>query len=77
VQLQSFLMLALDGSEWSSSFPAMEPTTPPPHPHLAAIPGTHLIGGWVGHTACLDGFGEEKNLWPLLQIELQIIQPIV
>lgn len=50
---------------------------PPPHPHLAAIPGTHLIGGWVGHTACLDGFGEEKNLWPLLQIELQIIQPIV
>jgi hypothetical protein len=65
-------MLALDGGEWSSSYPA----TVPPTPHLGTNPGTHSIGGWVGHRAYLDGFGKEKNLLALLQIEPQIIQPI-
>ena len=37
-------------------------------------PGTHLIGGWVGPRASLDGCGERENLFLLLGFEPRIAQ---
>jgi len=51
--IHSFLMLALNGGEWSTS-----PTCcfiP-----RAGSPETHRRGGWVGLTACLDDMEKGK-----------------
>jgi hypothetical protein len=43
VQIPSFLTLALDGVEWSTSRSGLLP-----HPLTGKEPSTHLIGYWVG-----------------------------
>jgi hypothetical protein len=47
------LISALDGSEWSASRPGR--FTP-----METDPGTHWIGGWVGHRAVLDAVVKRK-----------------
>jgi hypothetical protein len=59
------LTLALGGGEWSASRPSR--FTP-----KERAPGTHWIGGWVGHSAG----GDEKNSQPLPGLEPPIIQPV-
>jgi hypothetical protein len=49
------LTWALDGDEWSASRTGR--FTPGER-----APGTHWIGGWVGHRACLDDVEERKFL---------------
>jgi len=38
--------------------------------------GNHWVGGWVGHRSGLDGCGEEKNLWPLPELDFRTVQPV-
>jgi len=47
VELHAFLNPALDGGERSASHPGL--STP-----RERAPGTHWIGGWVGHRAVID-----------------------
>ena len=51
------------------------------HHALAALPQgknpiTDSIGGWVGPRAGLDDFGEGKNISPVPEFELRILQPV-
>jgi len=46
----------------------------------AALPlgnssGIHCIGSWIGHTASLDDFGEEKYLLPLPEFKPWVVHP--
>jgi hypothetical protein len=50
VGLHAFLTSALDGDEWSASFPGRF-TLPPPRERA---PGVKWIGGWVGLRAGLE-----------------------
>jgi hypothetical protein len=47
VYIHIFLTSALAGGEWSASRPGRFTSR-------EIAPGTHLIGGWVGHGAGLD-----------------------
>ena len=38
--------------------------------------GTHSLGGQMGPSTSVDGFGEEENILSLLGIEPQIIDPV-
>jgi hypothetical protein len=53
VQSHIFLTLALTGGEWSASHPCRF------NPGERA-PGTHWIGGWVGHRAGLNNVEKRK-----------------
>jgi hypothetical protein len=67
VQLHSFLILALHGDEWLTSQPGCP---------RGKDNSTHWPAGWAGPRGGSGCFGE-KNLLPLVEIELQTIQPIV
>jgi hypothetical protein len=59
----SFTTSALDGGEWSASYPGL--AIPP----RKGPPGTHRKGGWVGPRADLDREERGKILLPLPGIE--------
>jgi hypothetical protein len=69
VYLHSFLILALDGGEWSISCPG----------HITCVgrkgPYTHQMGGWVGPRAGVNGF-EKGNSLGLTGICTPDVQPI-
>jgi hypothetical protein len=66
------LTLALDGGEWSASRPGR--FTP-----RERAPGTHWIGGWVGHRAILDAVVKRKipSLHQESNPRTPIVQPVV
>jgi hypothetical protein len=65
-----FLTSALDGGEWSASPPSR--FTPGQR-----APGTHWMGGWVGHRTDLESV-EKRKVMPLPGIEPQPprLQPV-
>jgi hypothetical protein len=60
-----FLTPALVGGEWSASRPSR--FTPG-----ESAPGTHLLGGWVGHRAGLDDV-EKRKFVTLPGLELRLL----
>jgi hypothetical protein len=66
VEFHSFLISAVDGGEWSASYP--DRFTP-----RERAPSTHWIGGWVGPRAGLDGVAKTKLLFPCRN---RVVQPI-
>jgi hypothetical protein len=57
VKFHEFLTSALEKGEWSASLPGER------------APGTHCIGGWVGHIANLDIAEKIKLRFTLQRIE--------
>jgi len=57
LKLHAFLNLALDGGEWLASSPGLFTLR-------KRAPGTHCVGGWVGHRAGLDMVVKRKILSP-------------
>jgi hypothetical protein len=67
VKLYAFLTLALDGAEWSASYPCCFT--------LGDSPGTQWIGGWVDPRASLDMVAKKNILVPARN-QTPLAQPI-